>query len=118
MPVGEIQPWKTVAISGRATVSETVVFEAPDVRAPTAFVLRLYGQEQESLGQKRFFVYPFGLMSELSKLPLNSKIGILDPRGIFRPSLAQVKLEISIRCAENLLHRDSLHLPVTTEPNL
>ena len=96
MPIGEPQPWKTLAVLPRQTVLETLTLELPEVRAVTLFQVHWLDEKRTLLGETELMVYPNNVLKQLSTLSQEKPIGLLDPNRQLSPVLLRQKVELQI----------------------
>jgi len=96
MPVGDIQPWKSLAVLPKQTIIETITLDFPEVRGPSRFQLQWLDERKAVLGHTDMLVYPDNLLKKLSALADDKPIGLLDPERQISPILMRQKVECKI----------------------
>lgn len=109
-PVAELKPWKTLRLSSRQTVLESVSVDLPDVRGETVFQLIWFSGEKK-LGAIPVRAFPAELLKPLTTLAGDAPVGLLDPDGAWKAAFARVPTQ-ELKEAEDILATESKLLVV------
>jgi hypothetical protein len=96
MPMGEVQPWKTLAMLPRQTILENISLDFPDVRIATRFQVHWLDEKKTVTGWTEVIVYPDNLLKKLSTLAEEKPLGLLDPDKQIGPLLTREKVEFKV----------------------